>query len=74
MTDFTTKEYRTFTAQKFNKTHKQYKVYLENEVDAEVIAALEKTGNKTKLIRTALRYYVREMRKKAEQEAKHGTQ
>ena len=70
MSEFTTKEYRRYASQKFGKTHKQYKVYLENDVDKEVIAELEKSGNKTKLIRTALRYYIREMKKKqAEREA-----
>ena len=54
MTEITERELRKAQQTKFYCNHKQYKVYLDCEEDAELIRLLERSKNKSLMIKMAL--------------------
>ena len=55
----TDKEYREFQQKKYYSRHKQYKVYLSVEGEADIIEILDKDRNRSGLIKQALIAYLR---------------
>lgn len=55
----TDKEYRDLQQKKFYSMHKQYKVYLFKDIDAEEVKILDAKSNKSAFIRKAIIEYIR---------------